>query len=163
MNESDGLPANAIAVLKADHRQVQARFTEFQSTNSLTREEALAFEICDAIRMHADIDESIFYPAFLEATHEEYKHHEAMQEHQAMRDLMDEIDHAGPTEDMFFAKVHVLCEMFEHHVKEEEKVRGIFFEAQHSPLDLDALGSTIQARKSQLLAAVAVAAADRLD
>jgi hypothetical protein len=162
MNDADGRTADAIAVLKADHRQVQDRFTEFQSTNSMMREAALAFEICDAIRMHAELDENIFYPAFLEATHEDYKHQEAMQEHQAMRDLMDEIDHAGPTEDMFFAKVHVLCEMFAHHVKEEEKVHGIFFEAQHSPLDLDALGSTIQARKSQLLEAAAVAAADRL-
>jgi hypothetical protein len=162
MKDSEARPADAIAVLKADHRQVQDRFTEFQSTNSLMREEALAFEICDAIRMHAEIDENIFYPAFLEATHEEYKHQEAMQDHQAMRDLMNEIDHAGPTEDMFFAKVHVLCEMFEHHVKEEEKVRGIFFEAQHSPLDLDALGSTIQARKSQLMEQVAAAAAERL-
>jgi hypothetical protein len=162
MNASEGRPADAIAVLTADHRQVQDRFTEFQTTNSMMREEALAFEICDAIRIHAEIDEQIFYPAYLEATHEDYKHHEAMQEHRAMRDLMGEIEHAGPTEDMFFAKVHVLCEMFMHHVREEEKARGIFFEAQHSPLDLGALGSTIQARKSQLMEAVAVAAANRL-
>ena len=67
-----------------------------------------------------------------------------------MRDLIDEIEHAGPTEDVFFAKVHVLCDMFTHHVREEEKSRGIFFEAQQSPLDLDALGHSIQARKSQL-------------
>ena len=160
MNDSERPAADAIDVLKADHREVEDRFTEFQSTNSLMREEALAFEICDAIRMHAEIDEEIFYPAFLQATHEEYKHQEAMQDHQAMRDLIDEIEHAGPTEDMFFAKVHVLCDMFTHHVKEEEKARGIFFEAQHSPLDLDALGSSIQARKSQLREAGA--AADRL-
>jgi hemerythrin superfamily protein len=155
MNHPEGRTENAIAVLKADHRQVQEWFTEFQSTNSLMREEALALDICDAIRLHAEIDEQIFYPAFLAATHEEYKHQEAMQEHQAMRELIDEIEHAGPTEDMFFAKVHVLCEMFTRHVKEEEKARGIFFEAQHSPLDLDALGSTIQARKSQLMNAEA--------
>lgn len=142
---------NAIAVLTADHRQVQEWFAEFQSTNSLMREETLALDICNAIRMHAEIDEEIFYPAFLEATHEEYKHHQAMEEHQAMRDLIDEIERAGPTEDVFFAKVHVLCDMFTHHVKEEEKSRGIFFEVQQSPLDLDALGHSIQARKSQLL------------
>jgi hypothetical protein len=150
MNDSSERAANAIAVLTADHRQVQEWFTEFQCTHSLMREEALALDICNAIRMHAEIDEEIFYPAFLAATHEEYKHHQAMLEHQAMRDLIDEIEHAGPTEDVFFAKVHVLCDMFTHHVKEEEKSRGIFFEAQHSPLDLEALGHSIQARKSQL-------------
>jgi hypothetical protein len=150
MNHSGERAANAIAVLTADHRQVQEWFAEFQGTNSLMREEALALDICTAIRMHAEIDEEIFYPAFLEATHEEYKHHQAMEEHQAMRDLIDEIERAGPTEDVFFAKVHVLCDMFTHHVKEEEKSRGIFFEVQQSPLDLDALGRSIQARKSQL-------------
>ena len=144
---------DAIAVLTADHRQVQQWFSEFQATNSLLREEALALDICDAIRVHAEIDEEIFYPAFLQATREEYKHREAMEAHEAMRSLIAEIERAGPTEDMFFAKVHVLYEMFEHHVKEEEKARGIFFDAQHSPLDLDALGSSIQARKSQLLQA----------
>jgi hypothetical protein len=151
MNYSSERGVNAIAVLTADHRQVQQWFTEFQSTNSLMREEALALDICSAIRMHAEIDEEIFYPAFLEATHQQYKHQEAMQEHQAMRDLIGEIEHAGSTEDMFFAKVHVLCDMFTHHVKEEEKTHGIFFDAQHSALDLDALGNTIQTRKSQLL------------
>jgi hemerythrin superfamily protein len=151
MNHSGGRAANAIAVLTADHRQVQAWFAEFQCTNSLMREEALALDICNAIRMHAEIDEEIFYPAFLEATHEEYKHHQAMEERQAMRDLIGEIERAGPTEDVFFAKVHVLCDMFTQHVKEEEKSRGIFFEVQQSPLDLEALGHSIQARKSQLM------------
>jgi hypothetical protein len=146
-----GHALDAIAVLTADHRQVQKWFTEFQSTNSLAGEETLALDICNAIRVHADIDEEIFYPAFLEATHEQYKHQEAMREHEAMRELINEIEHAGPTEDMFFAKVHVLCDLFTHHVTEEEKARGIFFDAQHSALDLDALGGTIQARKSELL------------
>lgn len=151
MNSSPQEVADAIALLTADHRRVQQWFSEFQSNNSLLGEQALAQEICSAIRVHADIDEQVFYPAFLQATHEEYKHQQALREHEAMRELIDEIEHAGPTEDMFFAKIHVLCDMFSHHVKEEEKVRGIFFEAQHSALDLAALGSSIQARKSQLL------------
>jgi hemerythrin superfamily protein len=153
MNTSTQEVADAIALLTADHRRVQQWFSEFQSNNSLLGEQTLAQEICSAIRVHADIDEQVFYPAFLQATHEDYKHQEAMREHEAMRDLINEIEHAGPTEDMFFAKVHVLCDMFSHHVKEEEKVRGIFFEAQHSALDLTALGHSIQARKSQLLEA----------
>ena len=128
-------------------------FHWFQSNNSLLGEQTLALEICNAIRVHADIDEQVFYPAFLEATGEDYKHQQAMREHEAMRYLIEEIEHAGPTEDMFFAKVHVLCDMFSRHVREEEKVRGIFFEAQHSALDLTALGHSIQARKSQLLEA----------
>lgn len=141
--------ADAIALLTEDHRRVQQWFTQFQSNNSLLGEQALAHEICTAIRTHADIDEKLFYPALLEATREQYKHHEAMRDHEAMRGLIDEIERAGATEDMFFAKVHVLCDMFEHHVKEEEKVRGIFFDAQHSALDLKALGSSIQALKAR--------------
>jgi hemerythrin superfamily protein len=153
MKSSPPEVADAIALLTADHRRVQQWFNEFQSNDSLLGEQNLAQEICNAIRVHADIDEQVFYPAFLKATHEEYKHQQAMREHEAMRDLIAEIEHAGPTEDMFFAKVHVLCDMFSQHVRQEEKARGIFFEAQHSALDLAALGHSIQARKSQLLAA----------
>jgi hypothetical protein len=144
---------DAIAVLTADHRQLEHWFSEFQSTKSLLREEELAYEICAAIRIHMELDQEIFYPAVLEATHQEYRHEQAMGEHDAMRDLITEIERTGPTEDMFFAKVHVLCEMFSQHVNQEEKSRGVFFEACHSTLDLDMLGGSIVKRKSQLLRA----------
>src|SRR6201996_1609143 len=121
MNQPELPGGNAISLLTADHRLVERWFAEFQDTTSMIREEELAYQICNAIRIHTEVDEEIFYPAYLQATDDAYKHHAAMLEHEAMRELIDEIERAGPTEEMFFAKIHVLCEMFRHHVKEEEK------------------------------------------
>lgn len=55
---------DAAALLMADHRRGERRFLEFQMTTSMRREEEFAMEICDAIRIHADLDEQIFHPAF---------------------------------------------------------------------------------------------------
>ena len=144
------MESNAISLLTADHRKVERWFAEFQDTTSMSREKDLALDICAAIRIHTEIDREIFYPAFLEATADQYKHHAAIVEEEAINDLIAEIERSSPTEEMFFGKVHVLCEMFNHHVAEEEKARGIFAAAQRSKMDLNAIGTALLRRQSQL-------------
>src|SRR5690242_1072388 len=68
---------DAIELLKADHRQVEEWFEQFESTRSDDRKQKLAAQICQALKVHTKIEEEIFYPAFLEATGEEDIHHEA--------------------------------------------------------------------------------------
>jgi hemerythrin superfamily protein len=60
--------ADAIALLKADHRQVEEWFEEFEAARTSNRKQELAGKICAALRVHATIEEEIFYPAFYEAT-----------------------------------------------------------------------------------------------
>ena len=60
--------ADAIALLKADHRQVAKWFAEFDKARNGNRKEKLAAQICRALRVHAQIEEEIFYPAFIAAT-----------------------------------------------------------------------------------------------
>src|ERR1700722_10194082 len=72
---------DAIALLKADHRQVEKWFEQFESTRSDERKQKLAQQCCQALKVHTEIEEEIFYPAFLEATEEEDIHHEAEIEH----------------------------------------------------------------------------------
>ena len=55
-----------------------------------------------------------------------------------------------PDEDLFDAKVKVLGEEIEHHVKEEEE--EMFKEAKKSGLDLAALGQEMAQRKQEILA-----------
>ena len=62
---------DAIALLKADHREVERYFEEFEKARSDDRKQELAAKICAALTVHATIEEEIFYPAFLEATEEE--------------------------------------------------------------------------------------------
>jgi hypothetical protein len=142
---------DAIALLKADHREVERAFGEFESTRSDDRKRELAQQICLALRTHSAIEEEIFYPAFLEATDETDIHHEAEIEHEGAKHLIDEIEAAGPEDDHFEARISVLQEMIRHHVKEEEKRSGMFGKAQASSMDLQALGQQLQERKLELM------------
>jgi hemerythrin HHE cation binding domain-containing protein len=142
---------DAIALLKADHRQVEEWFEQFESTRSDERKKKLAGQICQALEVHTEIEEEIFYPAFLQATEEEDIHHEAEIEHDSAKKLIAEIEKSGPEDDYYDAKVKVLSEMIKHHVNEEEKRDGMFAKARKSDMDLKELGAQMAARKQELM------------
>ena len=131
---------DAIALLKADHRQVEKWFAAFKKARAASRKKTLAEQICNALKVHTTIEEEIFYPAFLAATKDEETHHEAEVEHDGAKKLIAEIESGGPEDEYFDARVTVLSEMIKHHVKEEEQPGGMFAEARKSDMDLDALG-----------------------
>jgi hypothetical protein len=141
---------DAIALLKADHRQVEAWFEQFEKSRSDERKQQLASQICKALEVHTKIEEEIFYPAFLEATEEEDLHHEAAIEHNGAKKLIAEIEASGPEDEYYDARVKVLSEMIKHHVKEEEQRDGMFAKARQSEMDLEQLGQQLAARKAQL-------------
>jgi len=141
---------DAVALLKADHRQVAEWFEEFEKARDDDRKQTLATKICSALKVHAQIEEEIFYPAFLEATEDKDMHHEAEIEHAGAKNLIAQIEASSPDDDYFDSKVKVLSEMIKHHVKEEEQPDGMFAEARKSEMDLDALGEQMAQRKSEL-------------
>lgn len=148
---SSSRPPDAVQLLKADHRQVEEWFDQFEKSRSADRKRELATSICNALRVHTTIEEEIFYPAFLEATEEEDLHHEAEIEHNGAKRLIADIEASGPEDEYFDAKVKVLSEMIKHHVKEEEQREGMFAKARQSDMDLAALGEQLKARKDQLM------------
>jgi len=141
---------DAIALLKADHRQVEEWFSQFDKARSESKKQQLATQICDALTVHTQIEEDIFYPAFLEATGDKDMHHEAVVEHEGAKKLIAEIRDMSPDDDYFDAKVTVLSEMIKHHVKEEEQPGGMFAEAKKSRMDLTALGEQLLDKKQEL-------------
>jgi hemerythrin superfamily protein len=141
---------DAISVLKADHRQVEEWFAQFDAVRSPSKKQQLASKICDALTVHTTIEEEIFYPAFLRATQDKDTHHEAVVEHAGAKKLIAEIQGMSSQDDYFDAKVTVLAEMIKHHVKEEEKPGGMFAEARKSEMDLSALAVQLLARKREL-------------
>jgi hemerythrin superfamily protein len=142
---------DAIALLKADHRQVEEWFSQFENTNSSSRKQDLAQKICTALKAHTMIEEEIFYPAFLEATEDEDIHHEAEIEHDGAKKLIADIERAGPDDDYFDARISVLSEMIKHHVKEEESRNGMFGKARKAGMDLVALGEQLATRKAEVM------------
>jgi hypothetical protein len=141
---------DAIALLKADHRQVEEWFEQFEKARNDDRKVELAEKICNALKVHTTIEEEIFYPAFFDATEDKEIHHEAEIEHAGAKKLIAEIEASGPEDDYFDAKVKVLSEMIKHHVKEEEKPGGMFAEARSSEMDLEELGRQLAERKDEL-------------
>ncbi|MDQ2640983.1 MAG: hemerythrin domain-containing protein [Pseudomonadota bacterium] len=137
-------------MLKADHRQVEEWFGQFEKARSDSKKKDLAQRICQALRVHATIEEEIFYPAFLEATGEDDLHHEAEVEHASAKELIAQIEQSGPEDDYFDAKVSVLSEMIKHHVKEEEQRGGMFAKAKAADMDLEVLAEKLMARKAEL-------------
>ena len=141
---------DAVALLKADHRQVEEWFEEFEGARSSQKKQTLASQICAALRVHTEIEEEIFYPAFLKATKDKDMHHEALVEHNGAKNLIGEIEASDPSDEFFDSKVKVLSEMIKHHVKEEEQPDGMFAEAKASKMDLEELGAELFSRKQEL-------------
>ena len=143
---------DAIALLKADHREVEALFEKFEKASGDGRKRKLAEQICMELTVHTVIEEEIFYPA-CKGQVEQDDLDEAFVEHDGAKVLIAEIEAGGPDDDFYDAKVKVLSEMIEHHVEEEEKrSEGIFAQAKKAGLDMDALGEELAARKEALVA-----------
>jgi hemerythrin superfamily protein len=111
----------------------------------------LAQQICQALTAHAQIEEEIFYPAVRGAIKETDLLDEAEVEHQSAKDLIAQIEAAGEPDDMFDAKVKVLGEYIDHHVKEERT--EMFPKARAArKLDLVAMRDELEARFEELMA-----------
>lgn len=145
--------SDAIALLKADHRKVEALFAKFERAKGADQKQQLAQQICTELTVHTTIEEEIFYPACRQAIKDEELVNEAFVEHDGAKVLVTEIEAASPSEQFYDAKVSVLSEMIKHHVKVEEKRgQGLFAKARAAGLDLEELGSRMAARKEQLMA-----------
>ncbi len=146
-----GVTPDAIALLSADHKQVAQWFQQFETARSDDKKFELASQICMALTVHTQIEEEIFYPAFLQATGDEDMNNEAVIEHQSAKTLIAEIEEMEPGDEMYDARVKVLGEMIAHHVEEEEGPDGMFEEARKADMDLEALGEQLMARKQELM------------
>ncbi|MBO9582429.1 MAG: hemerythrin domain-containing protein [Sphingobium sp.] len=144
-------PTDAIALLKEDHRKVEALFEMFEKARASGRKQALAHEICTELKIHTTIEEEIFYPAF-RGKIEDDTLDEAYVEHDGAKVLINDIEAGGPEDDFHDAKVHVLSEEIKHHIKEEEAPSdGMFAQCRKTDVDLVALGEAMWTRKQALL------------
>jgi hypothetical protein len=142
--------ADAIELLKSDHEQVAEWFAAYEETRDDLGKAELAERICSALKVHAALEEELFYPAFLEATQETDMHHEAEVEHRGAMRLITDIEEGGPEDEYFNANVKVLSGMVRHHVREEERPGGMFARAKAADMDLKGLGAAMLARKKEL-------------
>jgi hypothetical protein len=145
-------PQDGLQLLAADHRKVEGLFAEFEKASGASAKQRLVKEICTELKVHTMIEEEIYYPA-IRGKVEEDALDEAWVEHDSAKTLVNELEAASPDEDFYDAKVKVLQELIEHHVKEEEKQRdNLFQQTRAAEIDLQALGEQMAARKAELMA-----------
>ncbi|WP_213953849.1 MULTISPECIES: hemerythrin domain-containing protein [unclassified Variovorax] len=151
---------DAVDFLDADHIAVKKLFQEFgklaEAKAPAAKRKALADEICRSLTVHTTIEEEIFYPAARAEVHDEPMMDEATVEHASAKELIAQIEAMGADEPLFDAKVVVLGEQIDHHVKEERE--EMFPKARASGMDLVELKEQLAARKQELMAQVEAAA-----
>ncbi len=148
----NGVPTDpdAIALLKADHREAEKLFTEYELADD-ARKADIVREVCNALTLHTRLEEEIFYPACRDKTSDEDPLDEAQVEHDSAKLLIADLMRGDERDRYRDAKISVLAEQVKHHVAEEEKARtGIFAKAKQAGLDLTELGQRIQRRKQEL-------------
>ncbi|MEO6091450.1 MAG: hemerythrin domain-containing protein [Novosphingobium sp.] len=142
-------PADAIKLLKDDHKEVKTFFKQYEALKDDAEKQHLANRITQALIVHTQIEEEIFYPAVREAIDDDDMLDEATVEHATAKQLIAEIQSMKAGDPLFDAKVTVLGEYVNHHVEEEET--EMFPETRDSELDLKALGAQMAARKTELM------------
>jgi hemerythrin superfamily protein len=144
-------PKDAIGLLRADHATVEELFEKFEKTRDDSKKLQIAQRVCMELKIHAAIEEEIFYPAVREVLpKEEDLLDEAEVEHASAKDLIAQIESGSPSDEKWEAKVTVLGEYIKHHVKEEQG--EMFAKVKKTKLDLRALGEQLLARKEELAA-----------
>ena len=145
---------NAIDLLEQQHREVEELFEEFEDAGegALKTKGRLCKEISDALAVHAEIEEKLFYPESKQENTEEILR-ESVEGHLAMKRIVADLIESEPSDQQFDAKMKVLKEQVEHHVEEEEKDLFPKVRKDLSKEELEDLGDRMRSLADELEAA----------
>jgi hypothetical protein len=142
---------DAIELLKQQHREVEELFEKFEKAGD---DDAKMMELvtllADNLAAHATIEEKIFYPSvYVGPVAEKLTH--AVEEHLSAKRVIADLLEMDATDAQFKAKVMVLQELIEHHVKEEEKDLFVGVKKLMTKEELVVIGEQMEAMFSELI------------
>jgi len=142
---------DALELLKEDHRKVGDLFARFKATGDENKHQQLFEQIRIELEIHTHIEETVLYPAFEKYGQLKALVLEAYEEHKQIKTLISEVIALNEGSERFDAKLKVMGENVEHHVKEEEgemfpKVKKFFDRNQ-----LEQLGQELETAKKQFV------------
>lgn len=145
---------DAIDLLDADHLAVHALFESYRDLvrrrAPALKRRALAEEICIELTIHARLEEELFYPAVREALHDEDLLDEAEEQHGSQREFVAQILATSADDALYDARVAVLSDYVERHVRQERE--QVFNRVLASRMDLQSLARSLTIRKEELRA-----------
>ncbi|NML42241.1 hemerythrin domain-containing protein [Ramlibacter sp. G-1-2-2] len=140
---------DATVLLDLDHDEVIGMFEQYKAAHDGSKQQLLASKICRSLLVHMQIEEEIFYPAFIRATGDKYRLEDSLKEHKEARELIARIEADRQNARLMLE----LEDGILHHVNDERE--KMFPEARRAKgMDLMKLADQLQARKSELMAGV---------
>ena len=123
-NDKMGQPEDAIAMVKADHQRIRDLFQEYEAAQDQQAKRDIAEEAFVELEMHAQLEEQIFYPAVEDEIDEQGQElvEESLEDHQTVKDLIQELREMGPDAKAFDTKFKELVRNVEQHVEEENQM-----------------------------------------
>lgn len=144
---------DAVDILIIEHDEVIALFEQFRglSARSTESKKRIATDICDALTVHALLEQDIFYPAARSVLKDMDMIAQAIVEHSSAGELIERIRAMEPENELFDATVKVLWDQVARHAREEEE--KMFPRLRKSKLDLVAIGARMMEYRRTLEAA----------
>jgi hemerythrin-like domain-containing protein len=133
-----------------DHQKVRKLLKQLESDGS----EELLGQIENELKVHTQIEEEIFYPAFkdsLKSDKDEHIYYEAVEEHHVVDMVLPEIKESDEGSNEFEAKAKVLKDLVEHHAEEEESQMFPKARKAMGAEMLRDLGEQLKQRKEELM------------
>ena len=112
---------NAIELLMQDHKEASSMMDQLEMADKGDRSAKDTFvQLKEALTLHTQMEEQIFYPALKNFDETRDMIPESFEEHQEVKDLLEEMTSINPGSDEFMDKLTELRDAIEHHVEEEE-------------------------------------------
>jgi hemerythrin superfamily protein len=139
---------DALELLKQDHAKVKKLFEQAEDADE-KEQQSIFTQIKTELEIHAEIEETVFYPAMQRYNELKDMVAESLEEHNKVKTLLKEMDGLSESED-FQDKLEELIDNVEHHAEDEEELK-MFPKVRElvSATELDRLGSQLQAAKGQ--------------
>jgi iron-sulfur cluster repair protein YtfE (RIC family) len=138
---------DAVTLLDEDHNEAIRLFERFKSARQGNTQELITSQLRQALLVHMQIEEEIFYPAYQKATGDNESLEDARKEHSEARELLARLDANRQDARLMLELEDAIL----HHVSDERE--KMFPKARSAKgLDLDRLGEQLEARKTELMA-----------
>jgi hemerythrin superfamily protein len=112
---------DAVAILSRDHREIESLFGQYEAATDVETKTEIAHQVVHDLAVHGEIEELRFYPRLREVLDDgDRLADEAVEEHLAIKETLNEIDSMSAGEDGFEEKMRTLISEVRHHVEEEE-------------------------------------------
>lgn len=141
-------------LLKEDHKEVNDLLEQMCNTTerAAKKRQQLFEQMKAALMAHSHAEDATFYQPLLKKGDDPDMLLEAEVEHQVVERLLNDIEQTEPTDEKWLAKVTVLSELVQHHVKEEEKEIFKLARETFERDELEQMGEQFEQAKEQEMA-----------